>query len=156
MGPKVYVSHDLGVGNFMDDNGSCIAIQAYQALLHHIENQVLRYLLPRWCRPGDSLVWSLDKKCVFIEKSAYLKFSDSKDLGLPTIDWNVIRKLPNIPRITFFLWQLLQNCLLTKTRRIAKILSQNTFCTRCPCDKETSLHVLSDCTEFSLFWLACL
>lgn len=99
----------------------------------------------------DEPQWVFTKNGTFSLKSAY-KWLLTKDFpsNLPSLPWEQIWELKVSARIKFFMWQLAHNCLPTAEFLHKRKIIENSNCTLCGFDTESSIHLFLECPSFSL------
>lgn len=100
-------------------------------------------------RQKDDFRWAFTKQGKFTIKSAYLWLLN-KNIPIiqPTLPWNCIWKLKICPRIKFFTWQLIQNCLPNSVILKQKKILDSNFCPLCKSQPETNHHLFLECPLF--------
>ncbi|OVA10963.1 Reverse transcriptase zinc-binding domain [Macleaya cordata] len=112
-----------------------------------IASKILRIRLP--LQGCDRIHWKPDKKGCFTVKSTYSELTQPTSQQTTTSNdfnqWNLVWKLPTIPRVRLFLWKCLNDLLPTKTKISSIINLESTCCNRCPNQQEDTKYILLEC-----------
>ncbi|XP_074266271.1 uncharacterized protein LOC141588743 [Silene latifolia] len=117
-------------------------------------NTILAIPLPSASKP-DLLTTNLAPKGKFSISSAYsslLNLSNHPPTFTPTLEW--LWDLPTLPKIKFFLWLVWWDKLPHKLTLFKRNIIPSPSCLLCPNPslKESSLHLLRDCSIASSVW----
>ncbi|XP_074266286.1 uncharacterized protein LOC141588759 [Silene latifolia] len=100
----------------------------------------------------DDWCWEHEKDGVYSVRSGYRLLAGSSSGEGEQSDsmaarwiWKAIWKIPVLPRIKAFMWQLCNEALPTRANIAARMGQVDTACPRCQSNVETCLHVVRDC-----------
>ncbi|XP_074304741.1 uncharacterized protein LOC141639533 [Silene latifolia] len=113
--------------------------------------------LPR----ADDWCWDHEKNAEYTLKSGYRLLFEKSEVEGEQSDftrdrwlWKAIWRVPVIPRIKAFMWQLCNDALPTKANIAARLGLADGSCPRCPSNMETCLHVVRGCGWGDEIWEA--
>ena len=82
---------------------------------------------------------------VWLQTDLFLHPQDS-------IRWNAVWKLKLPNKLKYFVWLVLHNKILTNSQRLTICNIESALCEQCSNFKETTLHALRDCINFTKVW----
>jgi ribonuclease HI len=116
----------------------------------HISEKLHAIVPPHDSQGSDMLFWPGTTSGLFSVSSAYhiIAGDTTKEAERR---WMQIWKIKSIERVRVFIWQLVHDRLLTKSRLYRWHIG-NPFCHLCSQFEETSMHVIRDCTIAVQVW----